>query len=225
MRAHEHRCFVRRTGLPARNVVAHNICDGPLSLADVRRHDALMIGGSGDFNVSQRNLPGFERYLDLLREVVACGHPTFASCFGYQSLVHALGGRIVRDVDNTEIGTYTLTLTAEGRADSLFGALPARFAGQMGHKERAESTPPGLPNLASTSGVRYQSLRIPGKPIWATQFHPELDRETNLDRFLCYARIYAREMSPDRKQKIIDGFRDSPETSTLLGKFLDAVFG
>lgn len=224
MQAQEHRCFVQQTGLSERSVVCHNLCDGPVSLAQVRRHDALMIGGSGDYDVSEGNLPWNERYLDLLLEVVECGHPTFASCFGYQAMVQALGGQIIRDVDNTEIGTYTLTLTAEGRADPLFGSLPAQFAGQMGHKERASSIPPGLPNLASTRRVCYQSLRIPGKPIWATQFHPELDRTTNRERFLCYMENYAPEMIAERKAVILEMFRDSSVSSRLLPRFLDVVF-
>ena len=209
--------------MPARSVIPHNLCDSTPSLADIRRHDALMIGGSGDFNVSERNLPGFERYLDLLREVVDSGHPTFASCFGFQTIVQALGGEIVRDTANTEVGTYTLTLTETGRADELFGGLPERFAGQMGHKERARSMPAGLPNLASTSRARYQSLRIPGKPIWATQFHPELDHETNRERFFCYAKNYAAEMR-DRKEEVLARFSESPESSALLTGFLDLVF-
>ena len=224
MRGQELHCFIRRTGLPPENVRAHDLCDGTPGLDEVLRHDALMIGGSGDYNVTERNLPGHERFLELMREVTERGHPTFASCFGYQAIVQALGGEVVRDSANTEIGTLTLTLTDEGRADPLFCTLPATFTGQFGHKERASTIPAGLPNLASTDRVAYQALRVPGKPVWGTQFHPELDRASNLERFETYAENYAPEML-EQKAKILRLFRESPESSALLARFLRLVFG
>ena len=223
MAAHEHRCFVGQTGLPVGNLVVHDLCAGPPSLANVRGYDALMVGGSGDYYVSDGNLPHFESFLGLLREVVAAGHPTFASCFGYQSIVEALGGEILKDVSNTEVGTYVLTLTNDGRADELFGLLPDRFNAQLGRKDRAVRHPDGIPNLASSEACPFQALRIRGAPIWATQFHPELDRATNADRYLHYLEGYAAHMSDEDKSNALDRFRDSPETSGLLRRFVELV--
>jgi GMP synthase (glutamine-hydrolysing) len=225
MGRHEHTCFVERTGLPAEDVVTHDLCTGPPELCDVRRHDALMVGGSGDFYVSERNLPEHEGYLELLREVVDTGHPTFASCFGYQSLVQALGGSVVRDEANTEVGTYELELTEAGRADELFGALPPRFHAQMGHKDRATRGADGCLNLASSERSPFQALRIAGKPIWASQFHPELTRITNLDRFVHYVEGYAPFMDAAERAAAMEQFRESRESSALLGRFLRLVFG
>jgi GMP synthase (glutamine-hydrolysing) len=224
MAAHEHRCFVNQTGLPIGNVVVHDLCGGPPSLAGVRGYDALMVGGSGDYYVSDGNLPHFESFLDLLQEVVAARHPTFASCFGYQSLVAALGGEVFKDVSNTEVGTYVLTLTTDGRADELFGELPDRFNAQLGRKDRAFRHPDGIPNLASSESNPFQALRVPGAPIWATQFHPELDRDTNADRYLHYLEGYAAHMSDEDRANALDRFRDSPETSGLLRRFVELVF-
>ena len=223
MAAHEHRCFVVQTGLPAGNVVVHDLCAGPPSLAEVRGYDALMVGGSGDYYVSDGNLPHFEGFLDLLREVVAAGHPTFASCFGYQSLVAALGGEILKDTANTEVGTYVLTLTADGRADELFGDLPDRFNAQLGRKDRAVRHPDGIPNLANSEAIPFQALRVPGAPIWATQFHPELDRVTNADRYIHYLEGYAAHLSDEDRANALDRFRDSPETSGLLRRFVELI--
>ncbi len=223
MAAHERGCFVEKTGLPAGNVLVHDLCAGPPSLADVREHDALTVGGSGDYYVSDGNLPFFESFLDLLRDVVAVGHPTFASCFGYQSLVTALGGEVVKDVANTEVGTYVLTLTADGRADELFGELPDRFNAQLGRKDRAVRLPDGIPNLASSEANPFQALRVRGAPIWATQFHPELDRATNADRYLHYLEGYASHMSDEDRANALDRFRDSPETSGLLRRFVALI--
>ncbi len=225
MGAHERRCFVRRTGLPDASFVPHDLCQGPPRVRDLARFDALMVGGSGDYYVSQGNLPDFEGYLEFLRELVARGHPTFASCFGYQSLVRALGGNVIHDPPNTEVGTFELTLTEAGREDPLFGALPPRFMAQMGHKDRAAQIADGVPNLARSLLSPFQALRIPGQPIWATQFHPELDRSTNTDRYLHYIEHYAPGTSEQERQALLSRFTDSDESSELLPRFLKLVFG
>jgi len=224
MKSHEHECFVRGSGLPRENVVVHDLCDGPPSMTDVRRHDALTVGGSGDYYVTRGDLRGFDALLDLLREVVTIGHPTFASCFGYQLLVRALGGEIVHDPDRTEVGSYELFLTDEGRADPLFRTLPDRFWAQLGHKERARRHPNGVPNLARSDLSPFQALRVPGVPVWASQFHPELDRETNLDRFRYYQSGYARYMTEEERDAAALSFRESPEASDLLRTFIELVF-
>jgi len=224
MAAHEHQCFVDRTGLAAENIVVHDLCNGPPRSERVRAFDAVMVGGAGDYYVSKQNLPQFDAFLDLLREIIAVGHPSFVSCFGYQCLVFALGGEVVFDPDNTEVGTFELTLSPAAREDPLFGDLPEEFLAQMGHKDRAVRHPDGIPNFASSQRCPLHALRIPGQPIWATQFHPELDRKTNRDRFRHYLEGYATHMSPEQQQASLDGFRESPEASDLLRKFLKLVF-
>ena len=221
MAAHEHSCFVDRSGLPAERVVPHDLCAGPPPVALVRAYDALMVGGSGEFYVSDANLPHFGRFLDLLREVVEMGLPMFASCFGYQSLVEALGGEIIFDPANTEVGTFVLTLTDDGRSDELFGRLPASFSAQMGHKDRAVAHPTGVPNLASSEASPFQALRVPDKPIWASQFHPELDRTANEDRYRHYLEGYAPHMSAEEQAAALERFHDSPEASGLLRQFVE----
>jgi GMP synthase (glutamine-hydrolysing) len=224
MASHEHACFVDRSGLPAENVVPHDLCTGPPSLSRVRGHDALMVGGSGDFYVSEANLPFFEGFLDLLREVVETGLPIFASCFGYQSLVEALGGEIIFDPANTEVGTFELTLTGDGQLDDLFGGLPLKFNAQMGHKDRAVAHPKGIPNLASSEASPFQALRVPNKPIWASQFHPELDRAANHDRYRHYLEGYTPHVSAEEQEAALERFHESPEASGLLRRFVELVF-
>lgn len=224
MARHELDCFVARLGVEPDRVAVHNLIHGPPPMAEARGFDALLVGGSGDFSISKGNLPGLEAWLDLVREVVTCGHPTFASCFGYQSVVQALGGSVIHDPGNTEVGTFEVELTAAGRADPLLGALPATFTAQMGHKDRAAEHPPDLDNLASSQRSPLQALRIPNRPIWATQFHPELDRTTNRERFDAYVESYARHMTEDQHRDARAGFGDSHEASDLLRRFIALVF-
>lgn len=225
MREEECRSFASKAGLPLDKIVPHDLLTGVPSRATVQKVDALMVGGSGDYYVSNRSLPHFEAHLDFLAEIVEKGMPMFASCFGFQIMVEALGGRIVFDPDNVEVGTYDVFLTAAGREDPLFRGLPNRFPAQLGRKDRAEILPGGVIHLAASERSRFQSLRIPGKPIWATQFHPELDRRTNLQRFDRYLEGYASHMSENEQHAARARFRESPEAAELLPAFVDLVFG
>jgi len=193
-------------------------------LDQIREHDALMVGGSGAYYVTKGNLPGFHEVMAVLRQVVEVGHPTFASCFGFQLLVEAMGGRVVYDPPNMEVGTYRLSLTPEGQRDELFGFLPRTFLAQLGHKDRADDLPEGTLNLAASDNSALQALRVPGKPIWATQFHPELTKEENLKRFSRYLDGYAALMSEDELQEVLARFDHSPEANELLSRFLSVVF-
>jgi GMP synthase (glutamine-hydrolysing) len=184
-----------------------------------------MVGGSGDYYVSKRSLPQFERQLELLAEIAETGFPTFASCFGFQLLVEALGGRIVHDPVNVEVGTYDLRLTSQGRKDPLLGKLPPVFAAQLGRKDRADRLPDRVRHLALSERSPYQAFRLPDKPIWATQFHPELDLHSNRLRFERYLKGYAEHMSEAERAETRRRFRESPETHGLLREFLSLVFG
>lgn len=220
----ERHSFADRCGLPLENVVVFDLLQATLTLAQVRHYDALMIGGSGEFYVSKRNLPSFEAVVELLGEVTAVSHPTFASCFGFQLLAHALGGDIIHDPDNIEIGTYPVTLTEAGKRDELFGYLPEIFNAQLGRKDRAVSLPETAVHLAGSQRAPYQALRVPDKLIWGTQFHPELTKAENLARFNRYLTDYAGVLDEAAMQEAVARFQESPETETLIGRFLRVVF-
>jgi GMP synthase (glutamine-hydrolysing) len=139
-------------------------------------------------------------------------------------IVKALGGDVHYAPQHTEVGTFPVTLTDAGRADALFGALPTTFRAQLGRKDRATRLPAALVNLASSENAPYQAARVPGQPIWATQFHPELTKETNLARFRRYMDGYAASMSAEAIAAAFARFDDSPEANQLIGQFMDLVF-
>jgi GMP synthase (glutamine-hydrolysing) len=221
----ERESFARQAGLDKEQVVPFDLLLNAPSITEIRKYDALMIGGSGDFYVSKGNLPGYEQVLDSLNEVVEKGHPTFASCFGFQLLVAALGGEISYDERTMEVGTYPVALTEDGKKDELFGRLPSNFLAQLGHKDRVEHLPRNVLNLATSVNSPSQTIRIPEKPIWATQFHPELSAEENLRRFRQYIQGYASMMSDQEVKETLARFQDSPETDRLIPGFMEIVFG
>ena len=102
-----------------------------------------MVGGSGDYYVSKANLPHFEETLEVLQAVVSVGHPTFASCFGFQLMVRALGGvtgligmpaealpmAILRPLSGSgALGVMVEAMNAHG-PDSLIGYMVSTFQG------------------------------------------------------------------------------------------------
>ena len=224
-RLEERQSFADKAGLDIEQIVPCDLLSGTPTLQEVLGYDALMVGGSGDYYVSKGNLPGFTQILELLRGIVAHGHPTFASCFGFQLMAQALGGEIVYDQEGMEVGTYDLTLTEAGQKDELLGALPRQFRAQLGRKDRASRLPPGCVNLAFSESAPFQAMRIPEKPIWATQFHPELSGEENWTRFQRYQKGYASVLSDEEQMAAASRFRDSPETLLLISRFKELIFG
>jgi len=197
VRGGEARQFAARLGVPESAVRTWDLLEGPPGLSELETYDALLVGGAGEYDVSKGNLPHLAATLDLLRRVVETGFPTFASCFGFQLLVAALGGEVVRDEENAEVGAAWVCLTEAGKQDELFGALPECFWVQAGHKDRASRMPEGVLNLAYSEKAPFQALRVPGKPIWATQFHPELTEEDTFRRFQRYAAVYAPDLTDE----------------------------
>jgi GMP synthase (glutamine-hydrolysing) len=221
----EWRSFALRGGLDEKQIIPYDLLEGPPSLYKIKSCDALMVGGSGEYYVSKGNLPQFDKLLDVLKESVELGHPAFASCFGFQLLVKALGGKIIYDPVATEVGTYQLTLTEDGQNDELLGSLPDRFNAQLGRKDRAERLPDGVLHLVSSDLCPYQAFRIPGKPIWTTQFHPELNMWENKKRFIQYLKGYSEHLSDEERDEKLSHFHESPETEQLIPRFLNLVFG
>ena len=188
----------------------------------LKKTDAILVGGSGDYSVLENHsfLPPFFNFLKTVCEV---GFPTFASCFGFQAICQALGGEIIRDKKTAEVGTYDLYLTEEGKTDELFGELPTTFPGQMGHKDRASVLPPDTIPLAYSEKAPYQAYKLKDKPIYATQFHPELTMEQNRERFENYIEAYSNEEVYQEVETIRSSFRESKETYSLLPSFIEKI--
>jgi len=222
MAHHEHVCFADALEVPLEQVVAFDLLSGPPSDDVLRTIDMVLVGGSGSFSTLDDH-PWLKAFLDWLGDVVvARSVPTFASCFGFQALVRAGGGRIVKDPQRAEVGTFEITLTEAGHSDPLLGPYAPSFQAQLGHKDRATHLPPCMLHLASSELVPYQAFRIEGSTIFATQFHPELDRAANEYRYRAYRDAY-RGSSADDDDGVLQNMRESPEATALLRSWVDEV--
>lgn len=225
MLEHELRCFARRCDLPASAFAAVNMAVEPLDETLLEDVDGVMIGGAGDFSLADGDFEWHDDLLDLMRALTRRRLPTFASCFGFQALAKAAGGRIESRPEMSEVGTHEVILTEQGRRDPFFGSYPARFYAQFGHNDSVVDLPEAFIWLARSKRCDYQAIRHRRAPIVATQFHPELCAEDNIDRYVAYLRNYeGQPLSPEEaRRKANDIHRQSPHASQLLGEFVEEV--
>ncbi len=221
MKQQEVNCFARSLDVDPSQIAVFDLLGGPLTEVDLVSHDVVFIGGSGHYSAA-----GEGRWLEIALESLRVVHdlrkPTFASCWGFQAMARAMGGRVVHDLNRAEIGVHHVCLTAAGQADPIFGPAGDILQGLMGHEDTVVELPPGTELLASTDRVENQAYRFIDRPIYCTQFHPELDRESFLGRLNTY---------PEYVEKIaglsLDEFRhsihDTPETMALLKRFVQEI--
>jgi GMP synthase (glutamine-hydrolysing) len=188
----------------------------------LQRPDMLLLGGSGHYSAAGEGA-WLERALDCMRKIHQLAKPTFASCWGFQAMARAMGGKCVNDLQNAEVGTIDLQLTEDGREDPLFGQLPPSFSGQAGHEDHVVELPRDAVLLASSDRVREQAFRFAGRPIYCTQFHPELDRAALMERVVAYPEYVAR-IARVPYDDFIQSCRETPEANSLLGRFVEMVF-
>jgi GMP synthase (glutamine-hydrolysing) len=155
----------------------------------------------------------------VVLELIARDRPIFGVCWGHQFLVKATGGTVVEDPDQSEVGTFSITLTPEGVKDPLFAETPSPFWAHLGHNDSATSLGPGWRELAFSERSRRQAIRLADKPVYGTQFHCELDEERLRQRLLVYLDAYVKDEA--QHQEILRSLRPSLDADRLLARFLD----
>jgi len=222
--AHERLAFGEILEIEPGQLQPWDLLRGPPSERELDQVAGVLVGGAGEFSVTQAGeLPWLRGFIDFMGWLAEHGFPTFASCFGFQALVVAGGGEVVSDKSRAEVGTFEARLTEAGEADPLFAPLGSSFLAQFGHKDHATRLPAGVIHLASSARSRYQALRLPGMAIYATQFHPELSMTRNRERFLNYIATYSKPDMPDTPDQVLAGFRDTTEASALMKRFVDPL--
>ena len=221
MRENEVACFRRCFGVEADRIRVHDLLRGPPSTRDLERADVVLLGGSGDYSVAKGG-PWLAGALEAMAQLHEVSKPTFASCWGFQAMARALGGEVVTDRSRAEVGTVWMELTSAGENDPVFGPLGKRFLAQIGHEDIVTELPDGATLLASTDRVENQAFCFRGKPIYATQFHPELSRADLLARIHRYPSYlaYTEASSFEEFERMTP---ETPHMEGLLRRFLDVV--
>lgn len=136
----------------------------------VNEFDGLLIGGA-PFSTDKLSSEAFLRAEhQLVVEVLQRGTPCFGICFGGQLLAQCLGAKVRRN-PVTEIGTYSVQLTAVGASDRMLRGLPLSFPVFQWHRYTFD-VPSGAELLATGSECRNQMFRMDN--VVGVQFHAEV---------------------------------------------------
>jgi len=222
VREEEYASFLAYSGLSQDQLDILNVFDIPDFGPEVLEgYDALFVGGASEASVLEPEhypfvLPG----IGLLQHCVTHDIPVFASCFGFQLAVLALGGEIVRDKDGYEMGSPPISLTEAAKTDTIFCDMPDKFPAVSVHMERAPELPGSCELLAYTEACPH-SFKVKDKPFWAFQFHPELDRSTLVERLTIYKEKYTD--GDGQLDKVLAETVETPDSNQLVRKFVERI--
>lgn len=127
---------------------------------------------AGSHAMVTQNLDWSLRVETWLSLVVTAGTPVLGICYGHQLLAKAMGGKVDFHPEGLEIGTASITLTADALSDPLLQGLPKVFNAHTCHSQTVLSLPPGAVILAKNTHDRHHAFRL-GHAAWGVQFHPE----------------------------------------------------
>jgi len=222
VREEEYESFLAYSGLEQNQLDILNVFDIPDFGPEVLEgYDALFVGGASEASVLEPGkypfvMPG----IGLLQHCVAANIPVFASCFGFQLAVLALGGEIVRDKEDYEMGSPPIKLTDAAARDLIFHDTPNNFPAISVHQERAPELPENCELLAYTDACPH-AFKVADKPFWAFQFHPEVDRETLVERLTIYKEKYTDD--DGHLDKVLAETQETPESNRLVRKFVERI--
>lgn len=161
-----------------------------------------------------------EKEIDrVLDAVFAHDVPFLGACYGIGTLGTHIGARIDRTYGEP-LGAVEVSLTDAGREDPLVreARLEDTFTGLVGHKEAVHTLPEHAVTLATGRTSPVQMFRV-GTRQYATQFHPELDVPSIIER----ARAYRDHgyFSPDEMDDIFTSLQhvDADQPPRLLRAF------
>ena len=128
-----------------------------------------------------RDEPWFAGQCAEVRAAVAAGVPVLGICFGHQLIAQALGGvDAVRRAARGEFGVTSIAPLPRLAADPVLGqAMPGDGLIEVYNLHADEVSPDaaaalGLAVLAASGDCAVQAFRLPGRPVWGLQFHPEM---------------------------------------------------
>lgn len=183
--------------------------------------DGVFIGGASEASVlDKQEYPFVDNIIEAIHYCLDLNLPVFASCFGFQAAILALGGEIIRDENDFEMGTLPIALTNEAEKDEIFRSISNPFMAVSVHQEKAINLPINCIELAMTSSCKH-AFKVKDKPFWAFQFHPELDDITLKERL----NIYKEKYTEDRAhfEDIISQIKPTPESNALVNNFIDFI--
>lgn len=222
VRQEELESFAEYCGVSLQQIDVLNVFDTPsFSPAAADNYDALLVGGASEANVLQPEVYPF--VIDSQALIAHCAEinkPVFASCFGFQLAVLALGGEVLHRDQNFEMGTVPISLTYAVWDDPIFRDTPDNFYAVSVHRQYASEVPDCCTVLAYTEQCIH-AFSLKGKPFWAFQFHPEVDKRILVERLTFYKAHYTD--GDDHLDQVLESAQETPQSNALMGKFVQRI--
>ncbi len=210
-----HRIRLEKKGIPQ-----------DLSLED---YCAVIVGGSPfDLSTPEVNKSAIQKKIEcdferLFGVIVKNDFPFLGACSGNGLLGSYLGASISTRFGEP-VSCVTLTLTEEGKNDTLLSGFPEKISVLLGHKEACDSLPNGAVLLMTGTSCPVQMFRI-GENVYATQFHPEGDSEGFIMRINAYK--HHGYFQPNKAESLIEvvSQHNTPYAQKILKRFVDRYAG
>jgi GMP synthase (glutamine-hydrolysing) len=152
--------------------------------ADLSPYQGFILSGSpcGD-NIVAHHLPYFNWISHMEK-------PVLGICAGHHIIGALYGATLVRDSQG-EVGESTVTLLQE---DPLFVGLGREIVVAQAHHD-AITLPDKFMLLASSEKCPVQVMKHQTRPVYSTQFHPEIRNSRIIANFLDIVSDYTKEKS------------------------------
>ena len=144
----------------------------PFNATDIERIKAYnpkgIILSGGPCSVTEEDSPRApEGIFDL-------GLPIFGICYGQQTMVEQLGGKVAAGNGQGEFGRADVEVIKH--SDVTTDLWDAGVVEQvwMSHGDHVESLPSGFEVIAKSSGAPYAFIADPERKFYGVQFHPEV---------------------------------------------------
>jgi GMP synthase (glutamine-hydrolysing) len=98
--------------------------------------------------------------------------PIFGICVGMQFMVLHHGG----EAGPAEVPEFGKVECFVDEHDELLKGLPDRFVAWESHNDEVKALPDGFEILAHSENCRVQAYRHVKRPLFGTQFHPEVEQ-------------------------------------------------
>ena len=134
-------------------------------LEAMRADGVVLSGGALSLEGTETPLGRVAEWIDTVKV------PVLGICVGHQFLGRHFGGEVARGAP--EFGRVELTV--DRPEHPLFEGRPPRFHVRASHNDHVVAAPPGWRTLAHSAGCPIEAMAHPSRPIWAVQFHPEVE--------------------------------------------------
>ncbi|WP_068253539.1 glutamine-hydrolyzing GMP synthase [Janibacter corallicola] len=140
----------------------------PVAEMLARKPAAIILSG-GPSSVYAEDAP------ELDPALLEAGVPVFGMCYGFQSMVRALGGTVER----TGLREYGSTQARiADRESTLFNGQPEAQSVWMSHGDSVSEAPAGMRVTATTSGAPVAAFEDDERRLYGVQWHPEVMHST-----------------------------------------------